>query len=195
LDRQGREHGVTVWVTRDYLALGTRSDRVYAPLDLPEARRVAHELGMVLPTPALTDRVYASAAAPLAPQPIPPDARMATTARLLEHQALVERQGIGSAGLVAGHKKDLVITAKLDRQPDRVAIYGWHRPDGSPIQPVSLWHGEHYVDYSHGVRLVARRIEVDDRELDVLDVLADSDLAWLLSDEGPLPTTLLDGWR
>ena len=56
--------------------------------------------------------------------------------------------------LVAGHKKDLVVTPELMDRPDRVAIYGWHLADGKPIQPVYLGHVDHYEDYSHGVRLV-----------------------------------------
>lgn len=193
-DRDGVEHQLTIWVTRDYLALGTNADQVYAPLDLPQARRVARELGMILPTPLLSDLVH-GAASMLTPQPIPPDEQMATTGRLLEHQALLERQGIHGVGLLAGHKKDLVLTAKLSAQPDRVAIYGWHRTSGRPIQPVSLWHGEHYVDYSHGVRLVARSLDLDGQTRDVLDVLADPALAPLLSEEGALPVTLLAQWR
>ena len=194
-DSRGRDHRVTLWVTHDYLTLGTRDDQVYAPLDLPEARRVATRLGMVLPTSAISDRVYEAAQAPLAPHPIPPDAQMATTARLLEHQAVLEAQGIAGDGLYAGHKKDLVLTARLASRPDRVAIYGWHQSPGEPIQPVSLWHGAHYVDYSHGVRLVAREVEVDGTTHDLLDLLADAELAPLLSDEGPLPASLLAEWR
>ena len=39
--------------------------------------------------------------------------------------------------VVSGHKKDVVITNRLLRNPARAAIYGWHRLDGDPI-PAAL---------------------------------------------------------
>ncbi len=49
-----------------------------------------------------------------------------------------EKQPKNAAGkLIAGHKKDVVITNRLLTMPKRVAIYGWHRPNGSPIQPLA----------------------------------------------------------
>lgn len=38
--------------------------------------------------------------------------------------------------LVAGRKKDGVITPRLETAADRVAIYGWHRLEGTAIQPL-----------------------------------------------------------
>ena len=40
---------------------------------------------------------------------------------------------------------------KLYEFPDRVAIYGWHRPDGRPIQPLSTVHGFRYADRNNFV--------------------------------------------
>jgi hypothetical protein len=96
------------------------------------------------------------------------------------------------AVLTAGHKKDLVITRQLWSTPGRVAIYGWHRSDGKPIQSLSTVHGARYADYSHGVRLVSQTLFVDGRPARLLDVLADPQLGPLLSDEGPLPQAA--GW-
>jgi hypothetical protein len=72
-----------------------------------------------------------------------------------------------------------------------VAIYGWHRSDGEPIQPLSLFHPNWYVDYSHGVRLVGSMMLVDGALRPVAEVLKDPSLAPLLSDEGPLSQTRL----
>jgi hypothetical protein len=79
-----------------------------------------------------------------------------------------------------------VLSARLWRQPGRVAIYGWHRGVGAPIQPLSTVHGARYADYSHGVRLVSNMVFVNGQRRSIFDVLADSRLAALLSDEGPL---------
>jgi len=44
-----------------------------------------------------------------------------------------------------------------------VAIYGWHKLDGKPIQPLYTGHVDWYVDYSHGIRLVSRTIYIDNK--------------------------------
>lgn len=108
--------------------------------------------------------------------------------KVLEHDRRVRvqraRHAAPAGTIVAGHKKDVVITAKLASLPGRVAIYGWHRPDGRPIQPLYTGHSDRWVDYSHGVRLVNRAVLVDGITRDMADVLRDSTLAALLSDDG-----------
>ena len=42
--------------------------------------------------------------------------------------------------LVAGGKKDVVLTPQLAAKPGKVAIYGWHRVNGVAIQPLYLGH-------------------------------------------------------
>ncbi len=67
-----------------------------------------------------------------------------------------------------------------------MAIYGWTRPDGRPIQPLSTVHGARYADYSHGVRLVWHEAWIDGAPRSLYEALADPELAPLWSDEGPL---------
>jgi hypothetical protein len=88
------------------------------------------------------------------------------------------------AGLVAGAKKDIVLCRGLDDK--HVAIYGGLRT------PTAFWqglnctsHDANYVDYSHGVRLVADRMEVNGEELSTRGVLLHPTLSHLISDEGP----------
>jgi hypothetical protein len=50
------------------------------------------------------------------------------------HHQAIEAQRTGRAGLITGHKKDVVVTNRLVSRPDCVAIYGWHRRDRRPIQ-------------------------------------------------------------
>jgi hypothetical protein len=64
-----------------------------------------------------------------------------------------------------------------------VAIYGWHKPDGKPVQPLYTGHVNWYVDYSHGIRLVWRKIKVGKNWLDYTEVLNDPVLHKLLCDE------------
>ena len=91
--------------------------------------------------------------------------------------------------LVAGHKKDVVIANKVFTTPGKVAIYGWHKPDGKPIQPLYTGHAASWVDYSHGIRLVSRRMMVDGVATTIDAVLADPRLAPLLSNEGVMLKT------
>ena len=73
---------------------------------------------------------------------------------LIAAQLAAHRRSKGR--LVSGIKKDIVITRRLAEHRRRVAIYGWHRAPGDPIQPLYVGHADTYVDYSHGVRLVRR---------------------------------------
>ena len=98
---------------------------------------------------------------------------------------MIEKQRKGKKGLIAGIKKDVIISSAVrqDQRPNRVAIYGWHRPDGHPIQPVYAGHVDWYVDYSHSIRLVHRTIYVNNKAMDYRDVLKDPELKQLLSNE------------
>ena len=75
--------------------------------------------------------------------------------------------------------------------PTRVAIYGWHRLNGQPIQPLSLVHGNKYADYSHGVRFVTNTMDVDGKKVLVQEALRNNDSSILLSDEGAIKTPRL----
>jgi hypothetical protein len=85
----------------------------------------------------------------------------------------------------------VVLANRLARAPGRVAIYGWHRSNGDPIQPLSTVHGEFYADYSHGIRLVARTAYVNGRAVDLRGLLTDAQLAGLVNSDGPLTGTTI----
>jgi hypothetical protein len=154
-DTHGVLHTGTAWVTVDYLSIGTDEDHLIVPLDLPTAMAIARERNAVLPTKRLVDAIWEQADLRVEPSPLPPTDEMRSMAYSLHHRDAVARQvpAVTQGLLIAGHKKDTVLTPDLGRRRERVAIYGWHRPNGEPIQPLSLWHGAHYSDYSHGVRL------------------------------------------
>ena len=175
-----------VWVMPDYLAIGSDDDFLRLPLSFPAAVTVAEEFGFALPTPKIVDAIYEQSALHLEPQPMTPGRSMCSMGYFLRHQQMIEeqRQGRRSGELVAGHKKDLVLTKRLRQQPGRVAIYGWHRLNGEPIQPLSIVHGEGYADYSHGVRLVSQTVWLAGEGRSIFEVLQDTALAPLLTREG-----------
>jgi hypothetical protein len=187
----GRSVQVTVCVLPDYLAIGSDRDFLYVPMRLATALKVAARYGLTLPTAKIVDAIYEQSAVHLTPQPLPAGDRMRTTAYYEHHNELIEEQrsllGASLGVLTAGHKKDLVITNRLRRFPDRVAIYGWHRGVNDPIQPLSTVHGARYADYSHGVRLVGAVVYVDGAPKPMPDALADPELASVISGEGPIP--------
>ncbi len=182
----GRAVTATVWVTPDYLAIGSDDDFFYVPLNYYSATLIAARFGCVLPTPRIVDAIYDQSVHHLKPAPLPASPLMATNLYMAEHKQKidVQRRGFALGELIAGHKKDLVLTNRLAQIPGRVAIYGWHLATGRPIQPLSLVHGARYVDYSHGVRLVASVVEVGGVARSIYDALQDSMLAPALSREG-----------
>ena len=181
---------LTLCVLADYLSLGDDADFLLVPMSLDTALSVAASLGFTLPTRRMVNIIYQQSAVRLTPQPLPAGDRMRSMDYYVLHNAMVQQQrnaaGAAPGVLTAGHKKDLVLSARLWRQPGRVAIYGWHRGVDAPIQTLSTVHGASYADYSHGVRLVSAVVFVNDLQRSIFDVLADALLAPLLSDEGPL---------
>lgn len=186
--------GATNWamffVAPDYLCVGTDQDFFLTPTTPGTAQHIADALGCTLPTPKMVDAIYNAAALKLPPSPIPPTPAMTTVPVFVAHNDMVRTQRFASVdtqplgALTAGHKKDVVITARLAESPGQVAIYGWHRANGKPIQPLYLGHTAAWADYSHGIRLVRQSMIVNGATTTVAHVLADPKLCGLLSDEG-----------
>lgn len=186
-DSRGADVEITICVTPDYLALGSDRDYVRVPLGLPAAARVAGAFNMTLPTPRMVDAIYAQANVKLSPSPMTPGSQMSTTSYFVTHNATIQQQLKGRRGLVAGHKKDVVMASRMASAPGRVAIYGWHRKSGAPIQPVSTVHGANYADYSHGIRLVSKTAYLNGKAVSLDDLLGSGRYAYLLNTDGPMP--------
>ena len=188
---EGKTVNATIFAMPEYLAIGTDKDFLRIPMNLYTAAAVAKKLGFVLPTRKIVDAIYQQAAFHFAPQPMTAGPQMRSTEYYVIHNEKVQQQslalGITQGSLVSGDKKDVVVSNRLERNPGKIAIYGWHRLDGAPIQPLSTIHGACYADYSHGIRLVSETVLVDGQARSVYDVLEDPVLAKALSDEGPIP--------
>jgi hypothetical protein len=189
----GLQLQATAYVTPDYLAIGSDDDYVLVPMSPLTAQAIADQSQTTLPTRKLVDQIYAQAEVKLAPSPQKPGPQMMSTDYYARHNATIagqrERAGQQPGQLTAGHKKDVVITNRLEQKPKSVAIYGWHQPNGKPIQPLSTLHENTYADYSHGVRLMGPEIMINGVSHSTASVLQDRQLAVLLSDEGPLKNT------
>lgn len=189
---EDKDQTLIMFVAPDYLSLGTDEDFLRIPLSPGVAQTVADHLECLLPTRRMVDQFYAAAEVVLKPQPMAPTDEMTRVSYFARHNQeiqnqLKERYPNSSRGeLLAGHKKDVVLTTRIAESSGRVAIYGWHEAIDRPIQSLYIGHAETWVDYSHGIRLVARKGILNGMPCDLRDVLADEKLCELLSDEGPL---------
>ena len=177
-----------VWVTPDYIAIGSDADFLRIPLDYPTAVKVADTFDCILPTRKIVDAIYEQATCRLRPEPLPAGPHMRSSEYYLRHRELIrnarKKEGCVLGELVAGHKKDVVLTNRLNQKPGRIAIYGWQRKEGQPIQPLSTVHGAKYADYSHGIWLVYQTVWIDGNPCSILDILQDEQYAPLLTYEG-----------
>mgnify|MGYP006324210461 FL=1 len=182
-DSIGISHHAVVYVSPDYLAVGTNEDWVRIPLTPMAAQKIADSFHCFLPTRKMVDLIYQQAAVKL--EPVPMYAFRDSSVTMWQHHLIIEGQRKGRRGLIAGIKKDVVLSGKISRdpKPNREAIYGWHQLNGNPIQPLYTGHINWWVDYSHGVRLIYRKIKVDGKEMDYTDVLKHALYQKLLCDE------------
>jgi hypothetical protein len=194
-DRNG--HKVTLKVASDYLSVGEPDDLLRTPLFPITAQRICDMLGMMLPTPEIASQIWRQATMRLTPTPMVPNLGPSLQ-QFADHSAAVDKQKASSGqpwgALSNGQKKDIVVGHLV--RPGKVIIFGWFWPDdatihgpymtddlraSNPIQPDSDAHGDTYVDYSHGVRLVCRECEADGTKRDLVELLADPTYAALLS--------------
>jgi hypothetical protein len=182
-DSLGKEIHAYYFVAPDYLSLGTDNDWARIPLTPMAAQIIADSFNCFLPTRKMVNDIYEQAKVKLAP--VPMYAFRDSSVTMWQHHLIIEGQRKGRSGLIAGIKKDVVLTGKMarDNKPDREAIYGWHKEDGKPIQPLYTGHINWWVDYSHGIRLIFRTIWVEGKPMDYIDVLKDTRLQKLLCDE------------
>lgn len=187
------KYELVFFTTYDYIAIGSDEDYMYMPMTPTCAQYLADSLNCTLPAKKMVDMIYSAAEDKLYPQPIPPSTQMTTIPVFMQHTDSVTLQihelGIDRSAnhITGGHKKDIIISNKIystDRTYDRVVIYGWHRSENDPIQPVYNGHSADYADYSHGVRLIANEAFINEESVWIDSILMDPELSVLLSHEG-----------
>ena len=190
-DAGGEGHKVTIFVKPDYITIGQDKSSFIIPMSPAAAQKIADSLNCSLPTPKLVDIIYTHSKLKVEPfNFIPRGDRNETPDILYDHSrvifAQIKASGCNPGVFIAGSKKDIVITTALEdslRRRNNVTIYGWHRLDGTPIQPVHNKHLVTYVDYIHGARLISNKILIDGKEYDYRDILKDNVYHVLLSNE------------
>jgi hypothetical protein len=191
----GVKYILTYFVKPDYFSLGRDNDYFLIPMTPLLAQKTADYYDCILPTRKMVDQIYSSAKIKFFPQPIPPSKEMITIKVFAKHNDSVRIQrrayfkNNALTDLAAGHKKDVIISDYIysnlkQNVPKPVVIYGWHKVDGNPIQPLYNGHGENYADYSHGIRLIKRKALLNNKIAYLDQILKDSILCKLISDEG-----------
>lgn len=186
------EYSITYYVTSDYLAVGSNADYLYTPLAPGTAQMIADSLSCILPTKKIVDQIYKNAETKLRPQPIKPSAKMTTVPVFLNHTDSIKNQlsarkiDRDKTNLLAGHKKDVIISNFINKKPRNVVIYGWHKSIKNPIQPVYGEHSDDWVDYSHGIRLIKDEILLNGNPVNIRKIMRDSSLWRLFCEEGVL---------
>ena len=188
----GVPHAIAYEVMPDYLAIGSDEDFVRMPMNPYTAQAFCDAFGFVLPTRKMVDDIWAAASVKVEPRPLTQSRESPET--FLQHHDIIAGQlaDFPHGAFVAGIKKDVVVTKQLRERGNRVAIFGWHYLSGKPIQPLYSGHVDWYVDYSHGIRPVRGTVRVDGAPRSYEEILADSALAVLLSDEGVIPVPRYD---
>jgi len=182
-------HLVRIEVLPDYLSIGNDDNFVRMPMNPQTAQAFADFANCLLPTKMLVDTIWKRAKIKLNPKTIfPVDRQNEWVSTFLKHNRLIEKQlsqfsQPNRLVLVDGLKKDVVICNKINELPTKVAIYGWYKPDGKPIQPLYTGHVNWYVDYSHGIRLINRLVFIDNKPYYLDEVLKNEQLYHLFSNE------------
>ncbi|MEO5682451.1 MAG: hypothetical protein ABIQ88_07395 [Chitinophagaceae bacterium] len=179
----GKKIQAVYFVMPDYLSIGSNEDFARLPLTPVTAQIIADSFQCFLPTRKMVNDIYQHATVKL--EPVPLYAFRDSSITFWHHHLIIEGQRKGRKGLIAGVKKDVVISGSTGRhaKPDREAIYGWHQLNGQPIQPLYTGHINWWVDYSHGIRLVYRKIKINGHWMDYKAVLQHPVYKAVLCDE------------
>jgi hypothetical protein len=220
---KGRTITGSVDVMPDYLCVGDDNNYVYIPMDPITAQRVAFELDMNLPTARICHAIYEAAGKIDKKNQLnaitrdyqthtdtPKNRAQTATAAYVEHSDAIKKRmadrGLRFGDLVAGHKKDVVISKGLHENRLRIAFHGFYDDAGVPTEPCkekgtasglpgckerpSLAHGwesnPHFCDYAQGVRLVSDDMIVNGKSMSMRKVLLDDELSALISSEGKI---------
>ena len=189
-DADNADHICTFEVMPDYLAIGSNEDFCRIPMGPSTAQKLADLFGAVLPTRKIVDDIYRHSLVKLEPVTYKPIGDENTfVSKFAEHNQAIQNQFNNADGilgqLTSGIKKDVVLSNLIadSTRKNNVVIYGWHKKDGLPIQPITNIHKNTYVDYSHGVRLINDEIIVDGVTKNIKSLLSDPVLFKMLSDE------------
>jgi hypothetical protein len=185
------------FVYNDYLCLGNETEWFHCPMSPLTALDLMTTHNLLLPTPKMVQQIYRTAK--IKPRAVSwgelyksetKKYNRDSTKCYLDHSKKIQEQmkqvGWIPGDLVAGHKKDVVLTNLLSnpKYKNNVAIYGWFNSDGTIIQNLNgIDHVVSYVDYSHGLRMIKNNCILNGNQSKLTDLFDDKNLCKLVHDE------------
>ena len=180
------------FVSKDYFAIGENTDYLLMPVCPKTILPLLTKLDCSLPTVTMVKQIYQQADIKIPARPQRPNfgESIISTRLYIEIDKAIKKERVKVNAdldkLIAGHKKDVVLSNAILRQqkPNRIAIYGWNYPDGTVIQGLnSKSHDIFYVDYSHGFRLIKNKCLLNGIEVTLKEIWNDPKLCKLIHDE------------
>jgi N-acetyl-anhydromuramyl-L-alanine amidase AmpD/outer membrane protein OmpA-like peptidoglycan-associated protein len=195
-----------IYVSPDFVAIGDDGDFVRIPLTPVGAQKMHDAFETTFPTSKIADLIFKTTGATILKHHSATDFHPKVPAQdvfdqknglmrlnfdVLESNKAIEKdRGTGKLGtLIAGPKKDVILHANalLKDKPLKgqrpVIIYGLNDPPHAwPRQDAGTHHPNTYMDYSHGIRLVAQTMLVDSTLENIFDVARDKDKFGLVTD-------------
>ena len=185
-------------VMPDYLCLGSNDEYIHIPMSPITCKEFMAANDFVLPTPKMVKQIWD--AAKIRPRVVSwgelyknstkkfnRDSTMCYVDHSKRVQELARQQNYSQADdLVAGHKKDVVLTNLLTLQKNKnnVAIYGWFNSDGTIVQGLNaVDHVVSYVDYSHGLRMIKNQCILNGKPTTLKQIWSDESLSLLVHDQ------------
>jgi hypothetical protein len=177
------------YVSPDVLSVGSNDDYLRISLNGRSAKRLLDQINCTMPTKKMCDDIWRLADLKLNPRPMGASLNMMGTQILVNHNAEINKQIAGRPfTLLTGTKKDTVIDKALLTHKNNVGIYGWFNPNtGVAIQgpqPNCTSHSIDYQDYSSSIRICLRNATLNDKPVDLFDILLDDSLCYLVSEQG-----------
>lgn len=184
-------NSLTYLVMSDILSIGSDDDYIRMPMTPIVAKAIADKYDCTLPTKKMCQQIWQNAEIKLNPHPkgAPYDQSMMMTQTIDWHNTIINQQlqSQDKTKLITGHKKDIIIDKQLLFNKNKVGIFGWFYANGSAIQgpqPNCSDHSSDYLDYSHGVRLIAQDVIVNGSPARLFDVLNNPKYCSLISEQG-----------
>lgn len=183
-------HTLVYYVMPDYLCLGEDSDFFHIPMTPPAAKHWMQKHNFSFPTKTMVDQIFKQCEMKVRPYTFGSLSKEVQKLRMEATPVYVDQSkkiqaviGTNLGKLIAGHKKDVVLSNGLLNYPQNVAIYGWFE-SGKAIQGLNFKsHVLGYVDYSHGLRMVSNVCHLDGVETTLQKIWSDPTLCLLIHDE------------
>jgi len=180
---------IKIWVTVDYLSVGSDDDYLRFPLSPYAGVLIGSKFDMSLPTRAIVEAIFAQSNTKVYSSPLPAGSTMQGSGYMWYYnqyvtKTLASNKNYWAGALVGGHKKDPIISFYSQTHPKQLDFYGWYKQDGTPWQ-TNPAHEASYADYSHGIRLVSNTVEVTEngqtQELRYFDLLQNPKYAVIIN--------------